>query len=121
MMKTEDALAVLSAQRWTFAKSMPHNPHEYIVRGRHVDADTFEALVTVIRTNAEARIFGRLKYLVFYPGDGYRYWTMGHPFPITKIINRAKVEFDNTRPVTDETKGLPWSGPDGEKPQLTKG
>ena len=38
----------MDAEEWTFAKTMPEWPHEYLVRKR-VDARLFEHLVTFIR------------------------------------------------------------------------
>lgn len=47
----------VDGQRWTFAKSMPDWPHEYIVRDS-ADAASFEALVVHIRTHGyEGRFY----------------------------------------------------------------
>jgi DNA replication protein DnaC len=42
--------AFVNEQTWTFAKTMPEWPHEYIVRDR-VDEELFERLVVYIRTH----------------------------------------------------------------------
>ena len=49
--------ALVDAERWTFAKTMPEWPHAYIVRGR-VDEGLFERLVVHIRTHGyEGRFY----------------------------------------------------------------
>jgi hypothetical protein len=77
-------------EKWTFAKTMPEWPHEYIVRGR-VDETLFEALVYHIRANGfEGRFYRSV--LTYYAEDGLLYWTMGAPIEETTIINRCKEE-----------------------------
>ena len=75
---------------WTFAKTMPEWPHEYIVRER-VDENLFVELVRHIRTNGyEGRFYdGEFTY---YDDRGFTYWTMGAPPEETTIINRCKKE-----------------------------
>ena len=76
--------------QWTFAKTMPTWPHEYLVRGR-VDPALFEALVTHIRAQGyEGRFYHRA--ITYYEKDGLVYWTMGAPIAETTIINRCKAE-----------------------------
>ena len=75
---------------WTFAKTMPEWPHEYIVRDR-VDERLFEELVCHIRTHGfEGRFYRSV--LTYYAEDGLLYWTMGAPLEETTIINRCKEE-----------------------------
>ena len=96
MHNTTEALAVLSEDlrrfvdhaHWTFAKTMPEWPHEYLVRGR-VDPQLFEALVTHIRAHGyEGRFYRRT--ITYFEADGLVYWTMGAPIAETTIINRCK-------------------------------
>ena len=77
-------------QKWTFAKTMPQWPHEYIVRER-VDENFFEELVRHIRANGFEAPFYDEKY-IYYEEDGMLYWTMGAPVNETTIINRCKKE-----------------------------
>jgi len=73
---------------WTFAKTMPEWPHEYIVRDR-VDESLFEALVSHIRAHGlEGRFYRQV--LTYYAEDGLLYWTMGAPIEETTIINRCR-------------------------------
>jgi hypothetical protein len=74
-------------QLWTFAKTMPQWPHEYIVRDR-VDERLFEDLVRHIRAyGQEGRFY--LKVITYYDEAGMAYWTMGAPLHETTIINRC--------------------------------
>lgn len=73
---------------WTFARTMPETPHDYLVRGKHLNDVDFERAVRLIRRLGEPGKFnGRL--LVYFQRDGKRYWTMGAPLDKTTIINRA--------------------------------
>ena len=82
--------AFVDERRWTFAKTMPEWPHEYIVRDR-VDEQLFERLVVHIRAHgAEGRFYE--KRLIYYEEAGLVYWTMGAPLGETTIVNRCKRE-----------------------------
>jgi hypothetical protein len=86
----EDLHNFVREEKWTYAKTMPQWPHEYIVRER-VDENLFEQLVRHIRANGcEAPFYGE-KYIYFEEG-GMLYWTMGAPVNETTIINRCKKE-----------------------------
>jgi len=77
---------------WTFAKTMPQWPHEYIVRGKCALTDEeFLYLVHMQREHGIVMKWGpyNFPYLIV---DGYRYWTMGSPYEETIILNRAKGE-----------------------------
>jgi len=76
--------------KWTFAKTMPEWPHEYIVRER-VDEDLFVQLVQHIRTNGLEGCFYQ-RVITYFAEDGLLYWTMGEPIEKTTIINRCKEE-----------------------------
>ena len=80
----------VDSESWTYAKTMPEWPHEYLVRHR-VDAELFEALVHHIREHGrEGRFYGRV--LTYFHEDGLQYWTMGAPVAETVIINRCRDE-----------------------------
>ena len=78
----------IDSSRWTFAKTMPEWPHEYIVR-KKVDNDLFILLVLFIRNNGYERKFYK-KDITYYEYGGLIYWTMGSPIEETTIINRCK-------------------------------
>lgn len=80
----------IDSSQWTFAKTIPEWPHEYIVRER-VDRDLFEALVRHIRQHGfEGHFYQHV--LTYFAKDGLLYWTMGEPIEETTIINRCKEE-----------------------------
>jgi len=80
----------VGTSRWTFAKTMPEWPHEYIVRDR-VDPALFEALVRHIREHGfDGRFYDRI--LTYFAEDGLLYWTMGNPVEETTIVNRCREE-----------------------------
>jgi hypothetical protein len=82
--------AFVADERWTFAKTMPAWPHEYLVRSR-VDEQMFEALVAHIRSHGSEGRFYRRR-LIYYEEDGLVYWTMGAPLAETVIVNRCRKE-----------------------------
>jgi hypothetical protein len=80
----------IDSTQWTYAKTMPEWPHEYIVRDR-VDRALFEQLVCHIRENGyEGRFYQ--KSITYYDESGMVYWTMGAPLEETIIINRCRKE-----------------------------
>ena len=86
----EDLRRFVDEARWTYAKTMPDWPHEYIVRAR-VDDALFERVVVHIRANGyEARFYQ--KQLTYFEDAGLVYWTMGAPANETTIINRCLKE-----------------------------
>lgn len=87
----EERLKALIAKcKWTFAKTMPTCPHEYIVRGKCALTD--EEFLYFVHAQREYGVPERWwKYNFPYLHiDGYKYWTMGDTFENTTIINRAK-------------------------------
>jgi hypothetical protein len=85
-----ELLTFVDEQTWTFAKTMPEWPHEYLVRDR-VDKKLFVRLVEHIRAHGrEGRFYQRA--ITYYDEAGLVYWTMGAPLPETIIINRCRKE-----------------------------
>ena len=76
--------------QWTFAKTMPWAPHEYIVRGKcPLTEEEFVYFVNMQRNYGKVERWG--KYITPYLYiDDYKYWTMGAPVEETIVINRAK-------------------------------
>ena len=78
----------VDSEEWTYAKTMPEWPHEYLVRDR-VDTQLFELLARHIREHGlEGRFYRRV--LTYFAEDGLLYWTMGEPIEETTIINRCR-------------------------------
>ena len=80
----------IDSVQWTFAKTMPEWPHEYIVRDR-VDENLFMMFVQHIRWQGYESKFYE-KSFTYYDYDGMVYWTMGEPLVETTIINRCRKE-----------------------------
>jgi hypothetical protein len=87
---TADLLEFVNFSQWTFAKTMPDWPHEYLVRER-VDASLFIKLVQHIRLHGYNGKFYQ-KDITYFENNGMVYWTMGAPIEETTIINRCKKE-----------------------------
>jgi hypothetical protein len=86
----DDLRRFVAAEHWTFAKTMPAWPHEYLVRGR-VDEQLFTRLVEHIRANGyQGRFYSRP--ITYFESEGLVYWTMGAPVAKTTIVNRCRKE-----------------------------
>ncbi len=80
----------ISRCEWTFAKTMPQCPHEYIVKYKCQLSDKeFELFVWTQRVLGVLEDWGPYRHQYLYI-DGYKYWTMGCGIEDTIIINRAK-------------------------------
>jgi hypothetical protein len=89
---TDDEIRVLVALAgWTFAKTMPQCPHEYVVRGKTLPEDEFLRFAAHIRKHGDVRRWSRYRH-TYFDLDGYHYWTMGAPLEQTAIINRQRNE-----------------------------
>ncbi len=77
--------------QWTFAKTMPLAPHEYIVRGKcPLTDEEFLYFIDMQRHYGVKEHWGKYYHPYLYIDD-YKYWTMGAPYEETIVINRAKV------------------------------
>jgi len=81
---------LIDAEKWTYAKTMPEWPHEYILRGR-VDEQRFVELVQHIRVHGYEGRFYHQRF-TFYDDFGWTYWTMGEPLDDTTVLNRCLEE-----------------------------
>ncbi len=90
--KREKLREMIARCHWTFAKTMPNAPHEYIVRDKcELTDDEFLFFVDVQRNYGKVERWGKYTLPYLYVGN-YKYWTMGAPHEDTIIINRAEVE-----------------------------
>lgn len=80
----------VQAHRWTFAKTMPQWPHEYVVRKNVTDDSSFcRFVMTIRRCGNDEPFFARThRYLDL---GAFKYWTMGFTLATTIIINRAPI------------------------------
>ncbi len=80
---------------WTFAKTMPQWPHEYIVKEKcSLTKEEFEHFVWTQRVLGKVEDWGPYRQPYLYL-DGYKYWTMGCELEATTVINRAKISERN--------------------------
>ncbi len=88
----EEFRAFVRDKKWTFAKTMPQAPHEYIVKGKLSAADQimFEKAAQFIRDAGFICRYFKSAWQ-YYILDDYYYWTMGNPIPETTILNRASL------------------------------
>ena len=84
----------IARQTWTFAKTMPLSPHEYVVKTKLSEDEQkeFERFVMFIREHGSKKRYKKSNY-VHLDIDGNSYWTMGAPLEITTIINRHDLGF----------------------------
>ncbi|CAG37868.1 hypothetical protein [Desulfotalea psychrophila] len=90
MIFSEEIKSFIECKDWTFAKTMPQWPHEYLVRDR-VDSRLFELVVKHLRKNGYQGYFYE-RPITYYEESGWVYWTMGAPIAETVIINRCRTE-----------------------------
>ncbi len=83
--------SMISRCEWTFAKTMPWCPHEYIVRGKcPLSEEEFLYFIDMQRRFGIKEHWGKY-YNPYLYIDDYKYWTMGAPVEETIVMNRAKV------------------------------
>ena len=87
---TDKIVNFIETEKWTFAKTIPEWPHEYLVRER-VDERLFLKMVEHIRKFGYKGKFYS-KTIVYFDHNGFTYWTMGAPIEETIIINRTQKE-----------------------------
>ena len=79
----------ISLHKWRFAKTMPKNPHWYVVRHQWCSTEmSFDDFVLLIRDRGIDTIFKGWRYRCYTIGS-YYYWSMGEPVSKTIIINRT--------------------------------
>jgi len=91
----------VKGEEWSYAKTMPTWPHEYIVRER-VDEDLFAQLVQHIRAYGYQGSFYQ-KPITYFDECGLVYWTMGATLDETTIINRCRKEYSYEYRLANDT------------------
>jgi len=113
-MSTEDAEFLreyIATVRWKFAKTYSKvAPHSYTVREwREENEDEFERFVLLIRNcGYPERYWSKIHW--YLEVDGLKYWTMGYPLHITKVINRADVnqKYGSQDPIDEFSREAPF-------------
>ena len=80
---------IIERSRWIFAKTMPKNPHCYMLR-KGCDDSEFVRFVELIRQYGHCLIYNGTEYTVLDVGEWF-YWTMGAPIEETILINRKEI------------------------------
>jgi hypothetical protein len=81
-----DPTSYIEAQDWVFAKTMPENPHEYVLIRRSTDWRAHLRFLHWIRVWGEDEVFKGWHYQCRTVGE-WRYWALG---PNDTIINRRR-------------------------------
>ena len=89
----EEVCANLLTARYTFAKTMPENPHFYTKRAWWIDDEAFTIAAREVQARGEKYWFGGHFYQQFH-ANGYTWWTMGASPQSTTIINRKRRLYD---------------------------
>jgi hypothetical protein len=74
---------------FVFAKTMPHIPHEYVVRTTE-NEEQYRRLFLAIKNDGVWEKWKKWDNQYLYPGDGYKYWAMTNEYAKSRIINRCK-------------------------------
>lgn len=98
----DEVRAFIAAHDWTFAKTMPQNPHWYVVRNKCRDEAEFVAVVLYIREHGR-RVKYQKSWYTHLDVDGHHYWTMGDRINNTWILNRAINEAPKETPDGKDT------------------
>ena len=83
----------IASNSWTFARTVPQCPHEYVLLWKcRSEENFFRFAMTIRRCGYDEKFHDKL--MRYLDVDGTRYWTMGDLLETTWVLNRAK----NTRP-----------------------
>lgn len=85
----EEAGAYVEAQTWTFARTMPKWPHEYVLIWKSTSPWTQLRVLAFIRATGERRKWGRHFHHYWTWGD-HEYWAMP---PRETILNRRRLDW----------------------------
>lgn len=87
--ENEELKEFIDSMTWTFAKTMPNNPHWYIIQKKMAtpkDKKMFHKLAEYIFKSSVKRSFGKRVYKYFLFNDR-KYWSMGKGPEDTGLIN----------------------------------
>jgi len=95
LLTADEAAAYLAGQKWTYAKSMPKTPHEYVLLRKSTDPWAHLRVIAFIRATGEPRPWRWPPRTHHYwqPGDGWEYWTMRES---DTILNRRRIDTETS-------------------------
>ena len=103
-MTPEQITSFVTGHTWKFAKTMPQNPHWYVVKEKCRSQSEFERLVIHIREHGYKEKYAGRWYTVFAFSVGdtgelpwrepCKMWTMGWPVDQTIILNAKPLSYD---------------------------
>jgi hypothetical protein len=100
MNQSSPILGVIARLPFRFARTMPHMPHEYVLRADASNDADYVALYETIMRDGVIHWWRRQHARYLYPGDGWCYWSMSakrsdadarHPLWISHHINRNRI------------------------------
>ena len=86
-----DPRPFIESEEWTFAKSMPDEPHFYVVSQRATDRRGWRDFAGWIRRNGEWAEYREQRYR-YATVDEWSYWVVG------RVINRRALTPDQSQP-----------------------
>ena len=89
----------VEAHDWTFAKSMPWTPHEYLLRKNAVSEKLFEGAVKAILEKGVLMLWGKKAAKPYLDVGEWRYWIMEDSPQSAKLINRELISKSKAVPV----------------------
>ncbi|MCY4158084.1 MAG: class I SAM-dependent methyltransferase [Bacteroidetes bacterium] len=92
MKKVIDAVQLLEAKPFRFAKTMPAQAHWYTLRREWENSHEFSEVAQIVRDYGEDEVYYYRKYICF-GANGQKYWTMGEEIEKTTLINRTTKQY----------------------------
>src|SRR5690554_3178980 len=88
----------LNKSSWIFAKTMPKNPHFYMLRRDFGDDLTYLGIVKHIRCFGQLEVYEGIVYRMYYT-DTHKYWTMSVDIfdEDCDLINRKEIVQNSTK------------------------
>lgn len=109
----------VEGQQWTFAKTMPEWPHEYIIRGKGNDPDRFDLFQYSCWWHGTLRVWGGYQkaHIYWHDKDDMRYWA-GWPIASSRIVNRVFPKDDTSVVPPEGFQPRLWNTQDGKMPNI---
>lgn len=88
-MNEEEIRDFIASQNWRFAKTMPDDPHWYVVSYAH--DKPFYDFVSHINRHGSAKLYKKVYYICF-DFEGYTYWSIPVLSEDKIVLNRAELK-----------------------------